>query len=142
MILPYFGWSGDYVAAAIKAAAKVLRTLHENDDDDTFAEPKEFLCELKATLEDIQNYDVGFPSGQFTTDLTRLLQIIKSPLDGFLCFVVTKYNMLDVRSERSISDFRLWSNKPPSLSGKLMELKDVICHPLKLVRALLLLHNL
>lgn len=142
MITPYFGWSGEYVATAIQAVVKVLRTLHENKNDDTFAEAKEFLRELKGTLEDVQKYDVEFPSGQFTSDITHLLQIIKSPFDRFLRYWETEYDTLVVKSDISKSKFRLWSNRLPSLSGKLMELKDVICHPLKLVRTLLLLHNL
>lgn len=139
---PYFGWSGTYVATAVEAVSKVIQTLEEDDHDQPFTEAKDFLCELKTTLTDIQRYGVEFPRGQFTNDITRLLQIMQSPLDHFHCFVEAYYRTLTGRSQISQSKDGPESKKLSELSGKTMELKDAICHHLTLVHTLLLLHSL
>lgn len=139
---PHFGWSETYLATAIQAVVQVMQTLEEEDDSEPSAEADEILRELKATLKDIQRYESGFPSGQFTTDIIRLLQIMKSPLDHFICFVEAYYLTLSVSSQISKSNAGPVSKKPSKLFGKIMMLRGAICHSLKLVHTLLLLHNL
>lgn len=119
-----------------------MQTLEEDDDSEPCAEADEFLRELKATLKDIQRYESEFPSGQFTADIIRLLQIMKSPLDRFICSVEAYYLTLTVSSQISKSKAGSESKKLSKLFGKIMELRGAICHSLKLLHTLLLLHNL
>ena len=116
-----------------------MQTLEEDDHDQSL---KDFLHELKSTLTDIQRYGFEFPSGQFTNDIMRLLQIMQSPLDSFHCFVEAYYRTLTDRSQTSKSEGGPESKKLSELSGKTTELKDGICHHITLVRTLLLLHSL
>uniref|UniRef100_A0A093VFH1 5'-methylthioadenosine/S-adenosylhomocysteine nucleosidase n=1 Tax=Talaromyces marneffei PM1 TaxID=1077442 RepID=A0A093VFH1_TALMA len=86
------------------AVAKAIQTLEEDDDDELFAEAVEFLHEFDATLKDIQRYESEFPSGQFTTDITRLLQIMKSPLDRLLHFLEVYYPTVSSQISKSNGD--------------------------------------
>uniref|UniRef100_A0A093UZS8 5'-methylthioadenosine/S-adenosylhomocysteine nucleosidase n=1 Tax=Talaromyces marneffei PM1 TaxID=1077442 RepID=A0A093UZS8_TALMA len=104
MTAPYFGWSDEYIATGIQAVAKAIQTLEEDDDDELFAEAVEFLHEFDATLKDIQRYESEFPSGQFTTDITRLLQIMKSPLDRLLHFLEVYYPTVSSQISKSNGD--------------------------------------
>uniref|UniRef100_A0A093V612 5'-methylthioadenosine/S-adenosylhomocysteine nucleosidase n=1 Tax=Talaromyces marneffei PM1 TaxID=1077442 RepID=A0A093V612_TALMA len=144
MTAPYFGWSDEYIATGIQAVAKAIQTLEEDDDDELFAEAVEFLHEFDATLKDIQRYESEFPSGQFTTDITRLLQIMKSPLDRLLHFLEVYYPTVSSQISKSNGDpeSKNWSFEGKKLFGKIIELKDAISHSLKLVHTLLWLHGL
>lgn len=149
MTPPYFGWEAEYVATGIQIVAKVMQTLEKDDylrGDEYFVEAEKFLRELEATLKDIQKYETGFPSGQLTTDITRLLQIIKSPFDRFVRFVEEQYPTLAISSQNSEStggpQSEKWSLERAILSSKVMELMEATSHSLRLVHTLLLLHSL
>lgn len=139
---PYFGWSGLYVATAVQAVSKVIQTLGEDDYGPSLAKAVYFLRELETTLTDIQQYGFEFPSGQFTDDITRLLQIMQSPFDRFLGFVEEYYRTITASSKVSKSQPSPESKTLSELCEKTMELKDAIFHYLKLVHTLLLLHSL
>jgi hypothetical protein len=123
-----------------------MQMLAKDDDEEYFAEAEEFLRELETTLKNIQRYETGFPSGQFTTDITRLLQIMKSPFDRFVRFVEEYYPTLTISSQNSKLTAGMESKKRPLerniLYGKTMELKEDMSYSLKLVHTLLLLHSL